>query len=241
MSFDICRSQDHDVLSPALCMTNKDLIIHECAPRFATQLFLDHLSGYTLHVVRQNQGDDKPMCLSQHCFGWPEHRPGSYCVLTRDSTCELSGNGLQTISNLFRQPNLDVSSLFSGLKLFLAASAGSLPMAMHWYGTECSSFVVLCRCQSARKAENGFEEASSSITFTPFRRLWLKNMLLADPGTMMTMIFPILAFFWTAADVYLTRCSNVSSGCFRPNSWSPDFLLGNGFQFPKCLRWKSWF
>lgn len=62
----------------------------------------------------------------------------------------------------------DHDALSPGLKLFLAALAGSLPMVMHWYGTECSSFVVLCRCQSARKAENGFEEASSSITFTPF-------------------------------------------------------------------------
>ena len=96
--------------------TAKDVIVHECAPRFATQLFKDFLPGYTLHLVTEGDNDDKAMCLSQHCFGWPEHRPRSYCALTKDSTCELSGKGLQTIHNLFRKPNLDVSSLFCAPK-----------------------------------------------------------------------------------------------------------------------------
>ena len=49
----------------------------------------------------------------------------------------------------------------AGLRLFLAALAGSLPMAMQWFGTQCSSFVVLCRAQSLRNDTNMFEGDTS--------------------------------------------------------------------------------
>ena len=49
---------------------------------------------------------------SQHLFGWPEHRPRSYCVLTKKDSCDLSADGLQNLIRLFQRPNIPVSALF---------------------------------------------------------------------------------------------------------------------------------
>lgn len=109
-------SQTHFSTGRTSFPTTKDIITHECAPRFAVQLFLKYLHGYTLHQVLQDPdsepGQGTPMTLSQHCFGWPEHRPRSYCVLTKDATCTLTGREIQVIHDLFRKPNLDVSHLY---------------------------------------------------------------------------------------------------------------------------------
>ena len=43
-----------------------------------------------------------------------------------------------------------------GLRLFLAALCGTKPGSLNWFGTVCSSFVVLCRAQSLRNLSNGF-------------------------------------------------------------------------------------
>eukprot|EP00435_Cladocopium_sp_Y103_P051430 s2754_g16.t1 len=43
-----------------------------------------------------------------------------------------------------------------GLRLFLAALSGAKPHALTWFGTVCSSFVVLCRAQSERQWSNNF-------------------------------------------------------------------------------------
>lgn len=55
---------------------------------------------------------ETPWFLSQHNFGWPCHRPRSYCLLTRNDRCHLSEEGLQEIHALFRKPNLSASDLF---------------------------------------------------------------------------------------------------------------------------------
>ena len=44
-----------------------------------------------------------------------------------------------------------------GLRLFLAALAGTRFGSLTWFGTECSSFTVLCRAQSLRQASNNYE------------------------------------------------------------------------------------
>lgn len=44
-----------------------------------------------------------------------------------------------------------------GLRLFLAALAGTKPLSLTWFGTVCSSFTVLCRAQSLRQEANGYE------------------------------------------------------------------------------------
>lgn len=44
-----------------------------------------------------------------------------------------------------------------GLRLFLAALAGTKPLSLTWFGTVCSSFTVLCRAQSLRQESNGYE------------------------------------------------------------------------------------
>ena len=44
-----------------------------------------------------------------------------------------------------------------GLRLFLAALAGTKPSSLTWFGTVCSSFTVLCRAQSLRQESNGYE------------------------------------------------------------------------------------
>lgn len=58
----------------------------------------------------------RAMPLSQHNFGWPEHRPRSYVVLTKNSTCFLSGQGLQIVHSLFRKPNINVGALYCAPK-----------------------------------------------------------------------------------------------------------------------------
>ena len=94
----------------------KDVICHECAPRFGVHLFLRYLEGYSLHQVLQDPDSapdqGAPMTLSQHVFGWPEHRPRSYCILTKNASCTLTGRGIQVIHELFRKPNLDASHLY---------------------------------------------------------------------------------------------------------------------------------
>lgn len=44
-----------------------------------------------------------------------------------------------------------------GLRVFLAVLSGCAPAALSWLGTQCSSFVVLCRAQSLRTETNMFE------------------------------------------------------------------------------------
>lgn len=107
------------------------MIVHECAPRFNKEILTRNLKGYTLHqvyepdVVRgRSSQTNKPMHLSQHCFGWPEHRPRAYSVLTRDSTCTLDGLGLDLMHALFRKPVIPVSSLWC------APEAGFLLMCL---------------------------------------------------------------------------------------------------------------
>lgn len=57
-------------------------------------------------------GAQRPWMISQHLLGWPCHRPRSYCVMTKDSSCSLSGDGIQTLTRLFRIPAMSVASLF---------------------------------------------------------------------------------------------------------------------------------
>ena len=54
----------------------------------------------------------KRWLLSQHQFGWPEHRPRLYTVMTKRSTCKLDTPGLQSIFELMRAPALPVSALY---------------------------------------------------------------------------------------------------------------------------------
>ena len=90
--------------------------MHECAPRFNKQILTRHLHGYTLHEVHEpsSKGGDqqKPLHLSQHCFGWPEHRPRAYSVLARDATVRLDAPALDVMELLFRKPVLPVSALW---------------------------------------------------------------------------------------------------------------------------------
>lgn len=58
----------------------------------------------------------KPFLLSQHQFGWPEHRPRLYTVLTLIESCYLSNPGLQCIFELMRSPAISVAQLWCAPK-----------------------------------------------------------------------------------------------------------------------------
>jgi hypothetical protein len=59
-----------------------------------------------------SEATGKPVLLSPHHMGWPEHRPRRYTCLTRKSTCFLDGQGLQVLYEIMRQPVMSVAQLF---------------------------------------------------------------------------------------------------------------------------------
>ncbi len=83
-------------------------------------LFAKYLKRFTFHFITENDEptqsmstDEKiPIALSQHYFGWPEHRGRFYMIATNDDTCHLDGQGLNTIQELYRKPNMSCKELF---------------------------------------------------------------------------------------------------------------------------------
>ena len=104
--------------------SGQELILHECAPQFAIQLFEQWLGDvYTIHTFNTSTFDDtcehRPLMLSPHLLGWPEHRPRLYTVMTLNARCYLESLGLGMIVNLLRSPTISVSSLFCAPKEIL--------------------------------------------------------------------------------------------------------------------------
>ena len=52
-----------------------------------------------------------------------------------------------------------------GLRLFLDATTACQRKALHWWGTPCSSFVILCSSKSRRAESNGWEGAWTERDF----------------------------------------------------------------------------
>lgn len=63
-------------------------------------------------LTLSQDGNPKRLMLSQHMFGWPEHRPRLYTVMTLTHACYLADPGLALVKELFRTPSMSVSSLF---------------------------------------------------------------------------------------------------------------------------------
>ena len=126
MKLDVMHVMKLDVNLPCLCIC-KDVIFHECSPRFCTDLLTRYLKGYTVHQVFECSSGrhlrQQPIMLSPHHFGWPMHRPRAFTVLTKDAACHLgsdepghSNRGINTCQELFRKPCLSVAALYTAPK-----------------------------------------------------------------------------------------------------------------------------
>lgn len=71
-------------------------------------------------------------------------------------SCELLRQGL--VGAAFDIANEDCHDCLTsqGLRLWLDALTATGRAALTWWGTECSSFVILCKCQSCREVSNDF-------------------------------------------------------------------------------------
>ena len=92
----------------AMLLVMSQLMIQNAFPPYAFRVNVQDFAWTTTN--RQENG--KPLYLSPHMMGWPEHRPRSFTILTRRDTCSLSGDGLKAIYALFRRPCISVAELF---------------------------------------------------------------------------------------------------------------------------------
>lgn len=78
------------------------------------------------------QDSGAPWLLSQHQFGWPEHRPRAYTILVLKATCALdeSLGGMQLIHKLMRAPTMPLFKL-------LCAPQDSLMFGLLWLWQLC--------------------------------------------------------------------------------------------------------
>ena len=80
-----------------------------------------------------------------------------YCAGTANLSKELIRSGFwgASLDKLYLEDDHDMLSL-KGIKLFITMLLASRFGALHWFGTCCSSFVVLCQSVSLRSALNSF-------------------------------------------------------------------------------------
>ena len=100
-----CRSQQSQLLTNSFNLTAYIL----CVEWHSVMCWVVD-SIVDIDSLLLQEDPNKRLLLSQHCFGWPEHRPRLYTIMTRDATCSLKD--VNMIHRLFRRPVLPVSSLF---------------------------------------------------------------------------------------------------------------------------------